>query len=52
MPGHGSISVPTHKHPHEHGGIVIEGEIEFTIADQKRLLTSGDIYLIPVGIAP
>jgi quercetin dioxygenase-like cupin family protein len=50
MPGHRSINVPTRNHPHKQGELVIEGEVEFTIADQTRLLTSGDMYLIPTCI--
>jgi quercetin dioxygenase-like cupin family protein len=43
-------SVPTHSHPHEQAGIVLKGEIEFTIADETKMLHPGDIYMIPGGI--
>ena len=39
--------VPRHTHPHEQGGMVIEGEVEFEIAGDTRLLKPGDIYVIP-----
>jgi len=38
--------VPTHAHPHEQLGIVLDGEVEFWIADEKRLLKQGDVYRI------
>ncbi|MBN2550968.1 MAG: cupin domain-containing protein [Anaerolineales bacterium] len=39
--------IPEHSHPHEQGGIVLEGELEFNIAGEIRMLHSGDIYIIP-----
>jgi len=39
--------VPTHTHPHEQAGTVIEGEITMTIADETRILKLGDSYIIP-----
>lgn len=39
--------VPAHKHPHEQAGIVLEGELEFVVAGELRMLHAGDIYLIP-----
>ena len=39
--------VPPHCHPHEQAGTVLEGEIEFTIAGQQKLLHAGDLYFIP-----
>jgi quercetin dioxygenase-like cupin family protein len=46
-----TIEVPTHSHPHEQLGLVIEGELEFWIADEKRTLKPGDMYAIPGGTA-
>ena len=43
-------ALPEHSHPHEQLGIVVEGQIEFIIGDQKRLLGSGDIYFMPGGV--
>jgi len=31
-----NVQLPRHSHPHEQLGIVIEGQIEFIIADQKQ----------------
>ena len=39
--------LPMHSHPHEQLGIVIEGEIEFTIGGKVQVLTPGDVYIIP-----
>lgn len=42
--------LPRHSHPNEQAGIVIKGELEFTIGEEKRLLKAGDVYLIPGGV--
>lgn len=39
--------VPIHSHPHEQYGLVLEGEAEFTIAGQVKLLKAGEYYAIP-----
>lgn len=39
--------VPNHTHPHEQGGIVIEGEMEMGIAGEVKVLKPGDMYIIP-----
>lgn len=41
--------VPTHSHPHEQAGIVLEGKLELTIAAETRVLSPGASYLIPGG---
>lgn len=38
--------VPLHSHPHEQGGTVIEGEIEFSIDGESKTLQSGNSYVI------
>ena len=43
-------SVPNHTHPHEQGGIVVEGEMEMDIAGDKRVLKPGDMYIIPGNV--
>jgi quercetin dioxygenase-like cupin family protein len=40
----------THSHSHEQAGVVIEGEIEFTIGEVKQLLKPGDCYVIPSDV--
>ncbi len=42
--------VPTHSHPHEQAGMVIQGEFEFTIGGETKRLKQGDAYVIPGGV--
>ena len=42
--------VPLHTHPHEQGGIIIEGELEMGVAGEVKLLKPGDMYIIPGGV--
>ena len=42
--------VPLHTHPHEQGGIIIEGELEMSIGGEVRLLKPGDMYMIPGNV--
>ncbi|MBN1668774.1 MAG: cupin domain-containing protein [Anaerolineales bacterium] len=42
--------LPSHSHPHEQLGIVIQGEIEFEIAGQVQRLGPGAVYVIPGGV--
>ena len=42
--------VPNHTHPHEQGGMILEGELEMNIGGDARLLKPGDTYIIPGGI--
>ena len=39
--------IPTHSHPHEQGGIVLEGQLELTIDGETRILQTGEMYIIP-----
>ncbi len=38
--------IPTHKHPHEQITYVIEGEIEFRLEGETRVLKAGDGVVI------
>ncbi len=38
-----------HDHPFDQCGVVIEGEIEMSIGDDKKLLRSMETYFIPAG---
>lgn len=38
-----------HDHPSDQCGVVLEGEIEISIGEEKRLLHPRDIYFIPAG---
>ncbi|MAG36994.1 MAG: cupin [Dehalococcoidia bacterium] len=42
--------VPEHSHPHEQAGFVVSGEAEFVIDGEKRVLRTGDYYMIPGGV--
>jgi len=42
--------VPTHSHPHEQGGMVIEGEFEMWIGDERKVMRPGDMYMIAGGV--
>jgi quercetin dioxygenase-like cupin family protein len=39
--------VPLHHHPHEQGGMVVQGRLRFTIGDETKECGPGDMYLIP-----
>ena len=41
--------VPDHSHPHEQGGIVLEGRIELCIDGDSRVRGPGDMFIIPGG---
>ncbi len=42
--------VPTHSHPHEQIGLIIEGQVDFWIGSERRTLHPGDMYMIPGGV--
>jgi quercetin dioxygenase-like cupin family protein len=42
--------VPSHTHPHEQAGMVVQGEFEFTIGGETKMLKQGDAYVIPGGV--
>ena len=42
--------VPNHSHPHEQAGLVMQGEFEFTIGSETKLVKQGDAYVIPGGV--
>jgi len=42
--------VPLHSHPHEQAGMVIEGEFELTIGNEKQIVKKGEFYIIPGGV--
>jgi len=39
--------IPMHHHPHEQGGILLEGRMQLTIGDETRICESGSMFLIP-----
>ncbi len=42
--------VTKHSHPHEQGGIVLFGALEFTIGAETKVLREGDSYIIPPNV--
>jgi quercetin dioxygenase-like cupin family protein len=43
-------AVGEHTHPNEQMGIVLAGELKFTIGGETRTLRAGDLYRIPGGV--
>jgi len=39
--------IPTHSHPHEQAGMLLEGRLELTIEDDVQLCQPGDMFIIP-----
>jgi quercetin dioxygenase-like cupin family protein len=39
--------IPLHHHPHEQGGMLLQGNLELTIGDETRLVAAGSMFLIP-----
>ncbi len=42
--------VPMHHHPHEQGGILLKGRLEFTIGEETRMVEAGAMFLIPPDV--
>lgn len=42
--------VPLHSHPHEQGGILLEGKLQLTIGDETRLVAPGAMFIIPPNV--
>lgn len=40
-------TVPEHMHPHEQITLVLEGELEFTLGDETRVIKTGEGVTIP-----
>jgi quercetin dioxygenase-like cupin family protein len=41
--------VPSHSHPHEQMGLLLEGELSFTIGGETHLVKPGQMWRIPGG---
>ena len=39
-----------HDHPFDQCGVVIEGEIEMSVGEKKKLLRPMETYFIPAGV--
>ena len=42
--------VQPHSHPHEQIGMLLEGELTFTIGGETRTLRAGEMWRIPGGV--
>lgn len=42
--------VPSHAHPHEQAGMLLEGQLELTIGDETRVMRPGEMYIVPGGV--
>ena len=42
--------VEMHDHPHEQMGLLLEGELTFTIGDEEHLVTPGQMWRIPGNV--
>jgi quercetin dioxygenase-like cupin family protein len=42
--------VEEHSHPHEQMGLLLEGELTFTIGGETRVVRPGDMWRIPGGV--
>ncbi len=42
--------VKAHSHRHEQMGLLLEGELEFIIGDERRVLRPGEMWRIPGGV--
>ena len=42
--------IPLHDHPHEQGGIMLQGRLQLTIGDDTRIVEPGSLYLVPPNL--
>lgn len=42
--------VEEHQHPHEQMGLMLEGQAEFFIGGERRLVSAGEMWRIPGGV--
>lgn len=42
--------IPLHHHPHEQGGVLLQGKMQLTIGDETRIVHPGELYLIPANV--
>ncbi len=44
------VTIPTHTHPHEQVGYLVEGHVEMNIGGTKFMLQKGDAYCTPPNV--
>ncbi len=42
--------VPTHSHPHEQMGMVLEGALTVVVGGESRGLKAGEVFLVPSNV--
>jgi quercetin dioxygenase-like cupin family protein len=42
--------VAEHSHPHEQVGMLLQGEVTFTIGEERKVLKAGDMWRIPGNV--
>lgn len=42
--------VEEHSHPHEQMGLMLEGEAEFIVGGERRIVRAGEMWRIPGGV--
>ncbi len=42
--------IPLHDHPHEQGGMLLEGKLQLTIGDDTRIVHPRSMFIIPPGV--
>ena len=42
--------IPLHHHPHEQGGMLLEGKLELSIGDEVRIVEPRSMFLIPPNV--
>ena len=45
-----AAEVPLHHHPHEQGGILLQGRLQLTIGQETRTVEAGSLFLIPPNV--
>jgi quercetin dioxygenase-like cupin family protein len=42
--------LPRHSHPHEQSTYVLEGELEFELGGEIRIIRAGELVIVPGGV--
>ena len=41
---------PKHSHPHEQVATMLNGEFEFSVGNEKRIMKQGDVAIVPPNV--
>lgn len=42
--------IPLHDHPHEQGGMLLEGRLELTIGEETRIVEPRSMFIVPPNV--